>query len=324
MNARMADAVASSIERWPLARPFRIARGVKTVAEVVLVELTRGGVTGRGESVPYARYGETPDSVLSQIRALEPRLAAGLTREGLACALPAGAARNAVDCALWDLALHSGEETLPLPVPIVTALTVGIDTPARMAEAARAIEGPLIKAKVDADAPGEALRAVRSARPQATLIVDPNESWSMALLADLQPLLAELAIAFVEQPLPAADDACLEGFTPLVPICADESCHTAADLPALRRRYGLVNLKLDKAGGLSEALAMLAQARALHFGVMVGCMICTSLSIAPALRLAQGADYADLDGPLWLAPDRGGGVRLEQGRLLPPAPGFWG
>lgn len=320
----MSRTVFSAIERWPLARPFRIARGVKTVAEVALVELTAAGVVGRGESVPYVRYGETPESVLAQIKALEPRLAAGLTRAELATALPPGAARNAIDCALWDLALKSGEATLARPAPITTALTVGIDTPACMAEAATAIDGPLIKVKVDAAAPGDALRAVRAARPDAILIVDPNESWSFALLQELQPLLAALAIAFVEQPIAAADDACLEGFTPLVPICADESCHVAADLPALRRRYGLVNLKLDKAGGLSEALAMLDQARALGFGVMVGCMICTSLSIAPALRLAGRADYADLDGPWWLARDRPGGVRLEGGRLLPPAPGFWG
>ena len=313
-----------AIERWPLARPFRIARGVKTVAEVVTVELTHDGLIARGESVPYARYGETPEAVIEQLRTIEGQLRAGIGRAELATLLPPGAARNAADCALWDLTLRRGEAVLPPPIPILTALTVGIDAPAAMAAAAGAIEGSLIKVKVDANDPAARLRAVRAARPEATLIVDPNESWTIDLLAAMQPILAELNVAFVEQPLSAGDDACLADFAPLVPLCADESCHVAADLPALRNRYGLVNIKLDKAGGLTEALAMLAQARALGFGVMVGCMICTSLSIAPALAIAAQTDFADLDGPLWLSPDRPGGVRLEQGMLLPPVPGFWG
>ena len=194
-----------------------------------------------------------------------------------------------------------------------------------MAVAAAALaDAPLIKVKVDGHEPEACLRAVRAAAPHPAMIVDPNEGWDLALLAELQPLLAELRVAFVEQPLPAAEDAGLAGFEPLVPICADESCHTAAELDMLAGRYGMVNIKLDKTGGLTEALVLLDAARARGFGVMVGCMISSSLSIAPALQLAAQADYADLDGPLWLKDDRPGGVVLRDGMLMPPANGFWG
>jgi L-Ala-D/L-Glu epimerase len=320
----------SRIEQWPLATPFRISRGVKTVAEVVTVSLAQDGATGRGEAVPYPRYGESGQSVLDQIASVQAALADGAGRSDLQRLLPAGAARNAVDCALWDLearltgvpvAATSGN----LALGPVTALTVGLDTPEAMARAAAQLaEMPLIKVKVDAAAPEACLRAVRAATPASRLIVDPNESWDMALLTRLQPLLAELDIAFVEQPLPADADADLAGFAPAVPICADESCHTVDDLDRLAHRYGMVNIKLDKAGGLTEALALRAEARARGLGVMVGCMICTSLSIAPALHLAADADFADLDGPLWLKQDRAGGIGARDGRLLPPAPGFWG
>ncbi|MDB5669054.1 MAG: dipeptide epimerase [Alphaproteobacteria bacterium] len=318
-------------DTFPLAAPFVIARGSKTAAEVVAVELREGGAVGRGEGVPYARYGESVASVEAQLRAVEAALGAGIARDELAALLPPGAARNAADCALWDLeAKLSGigvDERIGLAAPssTATALTVGIDTPERMAQAAAALLGAdLIKVKVDADAPDLALTAVRAAAPKARLIVDPNESWTFDLLERMQPLLLALRIEFVEQPLPAGEDEMLDGFAPRVPICADESCHVAGDLERLAGRYGLVNIKLDKTGGLTEALVLLDCARRRGFGVMVGCMICTSLSIAPALRIAAAADYADLDGPLWLKQDRNGGIGLDAGRIIPPPPGFWG
>lgn len=308
--------LTATIERWPLARPFRISRGVKIEADVLVVTVDKG----RGEAVPYARYDETAIGVLAQVEAARDAIERGASRAELLALMPAGAARNAVDCALWD-----GEGAPTATGSIVTAMTIGLDTAERMAEAARALRDvPLVKVKVDARYPAATLRAVRQACPDAALIVDPNESWDIALLTEMQPVLAELGVAFVEQPLPAGDDAALEGFHPLVPNCADESVHTANDLDIVARRYGLVNIKLDKAGGLTAALQLEAAARARGLGVMVGCMICTSLSIAPAWGLAQRADFADLDGPLWLRRDRDGGVTSEGGRLLPPAPGFWG
>ena len=321
----MGRRVRRGIESWPLARPFRISRGVRTVAEVVVVEVKENGVLGRGEAVPYARYGETPASVLAQLDGVAAALEAGIDRRALAGLLQPGAARNAVDCALWDLAERLSGQAEAMPAPVVTALTVGLDDPDAMAAAAAALaDMPLLKVKVDALAPEACLRAVRAAAPAPQMIVDPNESWSLDLLGRLQPLLAELRTTFVEQPLPAGEDDGLADLKRLVPICADESVHTSDDLPRLRGRYDMVNIKLDKTGGLTEAQALLDAARAQGFGVMVGCMICTSLSIAPALRVALAADFADLDGPLWLRSDRPGGVRLEGGRLLPPAAGFWG
>lgn len=316
----------SGMESWPLARPFRISRGVKTVAEVVVVELAAGDIVGRGEAVPYARYGETPASVIAQLETVRAPLAGGADRIALGGLLPAGAARNAADCALWDLEERLARtSSATVAAPIATALTVGLDEPDAMAEAAALLaDVPIIKVKVDARDPGACLRTVRAAAPLPRLIVDPNESWDLPLLAQLQPLLAELRTSFVEQPIPAGADGALAGFDRLVPICADEAVHTLDGLAALRSRYDMVNIKLDKTGGLTEALALLEAARAQGFGVMVGCMICTSLSIAPALRIAARADYADLDGPLWLKEDRAGGVRLDAGRLLPPAAGFWG
>ncbi len=323
--------VRTGIEQWPLATPFRISRGTKTMAEVITVELRQGDAVGRGESVPYARYGETVQSVEAQVAAIAGALADGASRDDVSALLPPGAARNAVDCALWDLdAALSGRSVGATigwgdPAPVTTALTVSLDTPEKMAAAAAAMgEGALIKIKVDANAPDMAIRAVRAAVPGARLIVDPNESWDMPLLEAIQPLLAELRVDFVEQPLPAGEDACLEGFAARVPICADESCHIVEDLEILSRRYRMVNIKLDKTGGLTEALKLLSAARARDFGVMVGCMVSTSLSIAPAMHIAARADYVDLDGPLWLARDRPGGVTMRDGRMVRPDPGFWG
>jgi L-alanine-DL-glutamate epimerase-like enolase superfamily enzyme len=318
-------------EHWPLASPFRISRGVKTAADVIAVEIGHEGHVGNGEAVPYARYGETPDSVLDQVEAVAEAVRGGMTRIELMRALPPGAARNAIDCALWDLeAKLSGRTVAELlhqaePAPVTIALTVSLDEPEAMARAARAMNGaPVIKVKVDADTPEACLRAVRAAAPDAQLIVDPNEGWSFELLRDIQPVLEELKVALVEQPLPADEDQRLTGFNPTIPICADESCHVAADLDELAGRYQVVNIKLDKTGGLTEALDLLAAARSRGFGVMIGCMVSSSRSIAPALLLAADAEFVDLDGPLWLKADHPGGVRLEGGKLAPAAPGFWG
>lgn len=311
----------------PLKAPFRISRGVKTTADVVEVLAARDGHVGRGESVPYGRYGETADSVLAQ---LAPALASA-DPEAARDALPPGAARNALDLALWDLrARRTGvsvaEATgLPVPSALVTAVTVSLDTPEAMGAAARAVaDAPLIKVKLSADDPAARLRAVAGAAPDARFIVDPNEGWTFTILKDLKPLLADLPIALVEQPLPADDDRALEGWDPPFTICADESAHVGGDLAALRGRYQAVNLKLDKTGGLTEAVAMLREAKALGFQLMTGCMVASSLGVAPALHLAGACDFADLDGPWWLAADHPGGLRVERGRITPPKPGFWG
>jgi L-alanine-DL-glutamate epimerase-like enolase superfamily enzyme len=319
-------------ERWPLARPFRISRGVRTETVVIVVEAYIGDVRGRGESVPYARYGETPESVLEQLTVLQRHKPSEVMRQGLAALLPPGAARNAVDCALWDLEARMRGKSVsqllghPSPTELATAVTISIDTPQRMAEAARAVaSAPIIKIKVDAEQPRAIIEAVAKAAPNARLIVDPNESWTIDTLRELQPFLASLGrVAFVEQPLPASRDAALETLQPLVPLCADESIHTSKDLDLVARRYQVINIKLDKTGGLTEALRLRTAARARKLQVMIGCMMCTSLSVAPALQLADSADFVDLDGPWWLAKDRERGVRIDQGRITVSSPFLWG
>lgn len=297
---------------------------------MAVVEAHHGNRTGRGEAVPYARYNETPASVLSQLAVLEQHRPGELTRDQLAKLLPPGAARNAVDCALWDLeAQLAGRSVGELigqapPTQLITSVTISIDTPEQMAAAARDVaRAQLIKVKVDGQ-PQAALEAVADAAPNAKLIVDPNESWNIELLHELQPFLARLPIAFIEQPLPASEDAALVDFKPLVPVCADESLHTTSDLDRVAQRYQVINIKLDKTGGLTEALQLLSAARARKLGVMVGCMISTSLSIAPALLVAAAADYVDLDGPWWLAKDREHGVRIDAGVLRVSSPFLWG
>lgn len=318
-------------DRFALSRPFRISRGIKTVAEVVTVEIAQGGVTGRGEGVPYPRYGESIESSLAEVEAARNAVEAGATRRDLLALMRAGAARNAVDCALWDLEAKRAGRTVadliyaPAPGPLPTALTVVIDTPQAMAEAARAIaEAPLIKVKVDASDPVAMIRAVRAAAPDARLIVDPNESWDEALVRAAMPVLEECRVDVLEQPCPAEADGWLAGYRGAVPVCADESVHTAADLSSVAERYQAINVKLDKTGGLTAALELAQAARARGMGLMSGCMVCTSLGIAPALHIARMADWADLDGPLWLADDRPGGVRAERGVMHPPEEGFWG
>lgn len=315
----------------PLAAPFRISRGVKTAADVVVVEIAEGAHIGRGESVPYARYGETVQGVEAQLAPAARLLAMGGDFVAALALLPAGAARNALDCAIWDLrAKASGVSVaaatgLAVPPALVTAVTVSLDTPDAMAAAAlKVADAPLIKVKLSAEDPAARLAAVAQAAPDAALIVDPNEGWTFDILRGLEDQLSRLNIALVEQPLPAGEDAALEGYAPPFPICADESVHTAADLPALRARYQAVNLKLDKSGGLTEALEMLRAAKDLGFTLMTGCMVASSLAIAPALHLAAECAFADLDGPWWLKEDHPGGLRVVGGRITPPAPGFWG
>lgn len=318
-------------DAFPLATPFRISRGVKTVADVITVEITADGHTGRGEGVPYPRYGESVSGALAAIEAARSALEDGVGREELQQLMPAGAARNAVDCALWDLEAKRADVSVEVLIgrprvgATVTAITVGLDTPVAMAAAARKLAHvPLIKVKVDRNDPASQIRAVRDAAPRPRMIVDPNESWTMAEVEQLQPLLAGLAIDLLEQPLPADADASLDGFVPMVPIAADESLHIAADVERLARRYQVANIKLDKTGGLTGALALADAAEAAGLQLMIGSMISTSLSIAPALIIAQRCAFVDLDGPLWLADDRAGGVREQAGVLAPPAAGFWG
>ncbi len=315
----------------PLNAPFRISRGARTSAEVVRVEVLQGDAAGRGECVPYKRYGESVESVVAQIESVRGELRAGMGRDELQVRLPPGAARNALDAALWDLesrlagiSVHA-RLARPAHEPMATALTVGIDTPARMGEeAARIARNALVKVKLDAENPAARIEAVRRAAPHARLIVDANESWNIAILRDMQPALERHRVDLVEQPLPAdADDALLD-FVPDVPICADEACHTVRDLPRLRGRYQAVNIKLDKTGGLTEAWRLLHAARGAGFGVMVGCMVGSSLGIAPALEIAREADFVDLDGPFWLQEDCPGGIRMQDGLLHPPQAGFWG
>lgn len=327
----MFRSLAARSDAFALATPFRISRGVKTVADVVTVSIAAEGAVGWGEGVPYPRYGESIAGALAEIAAARGAIEDGASREELLALMPAGAARNAVDCALWDLeaklAGRSVTELLGMaPLgPTATAMTVSLDTPAAMAAAARRLAGvPLIKIKVDRSDPEAQIRRVREAAPAPRVIVDPNESWTIAEIERLQPMLAELRVDLLEQPLPAGEDDALEGFAPLVPIAADESAHIADDVAALAGKYQVINIKLDKTGGLTGALALAEAASAAGLGVMTGSMISTSLSIAPALVIAAGSRFVDLDGPLWLAEDRPGGVRGESGVLSPPSPGFWG
>ncbi|WP_336220245.1 L-Ala-D/L-Glu epimerase [Citrobacter amalonaticus] len=299
-------------EAWPLHTPFVIARGSRSEARVVVVELEEDGIKGVAECTPYPRYGESDASVLAQIMSIAPQLEKGLTREDLQKLLPAGAARNAVDCALWDLDARKQGITLvetlgvTLPKTIATAQTVVIGTPEQMAASAVALwetGATLLKVKLDDRLISERMVAIRAAVPEATIIVDANESWRADGLAARCQLLADLGVAMLEQPLPAQDDAALENFIHPLPVCADESCHTRSSLKALHGRYEMVNIKLDKTGGLTEALALATEAREQGFTLMLGCMLCTSRAINAALPLTPQVSFADLDGPTWLAVD---------------------
>jgi L-alanine-DL-glutamate epimerase-like enolase superfamily enzyme len=320
------------LESWPLRGVFRIARGSITNINVVVVEIREGSAIGRGECRPYARYGETPDSVVAAILALQDPLQAGLSREALLKALPAGAARNAIDCALWDLeARQTGQPVwqragLPPPQALTTAYTLSIASPAQLAiQAAQAADRPLLKLKLAGDGGDlERVQAVRTHAPSARLIVDANEAWSRKDYLELAPALARLGVELLEQPFPADADPILAELPRPLPVCADESCHAADSLHRLVGLYDAVNIKLDKTGGLTEALRTKAQAEALGFTVMAGCMVGTSLAMAPAFLLAQGVAYVDLDGPLLLERDRQPGLRYEGSQIFPPEKGLWG
>jgi L-alanine-DL-glutamate epimerase-like enolase superfamily enzyme len=326
----MLTSLSLRVERWPLAGRFIISRGAKTEAQVIVVEIDDGDFRGRGECVPYARYGETIDSVRAAIESLADRIGAGLKRDELQSALPAGAARNAVDCALWDLeAKRAGKRVweiagLSAPTPVITAYTISLDTPAVMAEAARGANFPLLKLKLGAADDPARLRAVRTVRPDARLIVDANEGWRSHDLAANFAACAEAGVELIEQPLPSSDDGALLKIEHIVPVCADESVHDRASLPSLRRKYDFVNIKLDKAGGLTEALTLADAAHREGFGIMLGSMVGTSLGVAPALLLASRTRFVDLDGPLLLARDRPERLRYSGAEISPPAPSLWG
>ena len=322
-------------EIFPIAGSFVIARGAKTEARVVTVTLTAAdGTTGRGECVPYPRYGESPASVLAQIASVRSAVEAGASRAVLLELLPPGAARNAVDCALWELeARQQGRSVaallgISLPAQAITAVTLSLDTPEAMAEKAAAIPGqPLLKLKLGGGVDDVArVAAVHDAAPDASLILDANEGWTAAWLDRHLDALARYPVVLVEQPLPAGQDAALADYRAPFVFCADESCHTRAGLADLRGRYQAVNIKLDKTGGLTEALDLATAARALDFKIMVGCMVGTSLAMLPALHLAATADWLDLDGPMFLQQDRPGGLRYRAGRLMLPEdlPACWG
>jgi L-Ala-D/L-Glu epimerase / N-acetyl-D-glutamate racemase len=318
-------------EAWPIAGSFSISRGAKTEAQVVIVELNDGRHGGRSECVPYARYGETIQGVMDALGAVAGKLAFGLDRAALQQAMPAGAARNALDCAFWDLeAKRAGKPAhalagLASPGPLVTCYTISLGTPEAMAQAAGQASGrKLLKIKLGRDGDPARIAAVRAAVPHSELVVDANEGWTAGNLAENLAACAAAGVTLVEQPLPADDDAALSSVKRPMPICADESAHDRASLAGLAGRYGAVNIKLDKTGGLTEALAMAAEAERLGFVIMVGCMVATSLAMAPAMLLAQNARLVDLDGPLLLAKDRPHGLRYDGSLVYPATPELWG
>jgi L-alanine-DL-glutamate epimerase-like enolase superfamily enzyme len=325
------SSVRIHVSAWPLGAVFSISRGSKTQAEVIVVDIERDGVTGRGECVPYARYGETIASVKAQLEQTKPWVQAGGERESLAAQLPAGAARNALDCALWDVAAKAtGQRVWTLagigaPETVVTAYTLSLDTPAAMAKsAATHAARPLLKLKLDRNDPVGRVQAVHEAAPNAQLIVDANEAWQPSDLDKWLPALSDLGVAMVEQPLPAGRDEALVGLSSPIPIGADESCHIAEDVARLRDRYQMVNIKLDKSGGLTEALRVREAALTAELQFMVGCMVGTSLSMAPAMLLTPGARFVDLDGPLLLANDRQPGLTYSGAQVLVPTSDVWG
>lgn len=324
--------LTARMESWPLAEEFRISRGAKTTADVVVVELSDGRDSGAGECLPYTRYGETPSAVAAELNSLSgQRLAEVLSGQA---AVGMKAAANALDCALWDLRAQQQRRPvwqllgMPRPQPVVTAYTLPIAEPEKLAaRAAEHAHRPLLKIKLggaDADADGERLQAVREAAPQSQLIVDANEGWSVAQLERFLPLAESADVRMIEQPLPAASDEALRAMNSAVPIGADESVHGIADLESLRHKYQVINIKLDKTGGLTAAIELADAACALDFQLMIGCMVATSMSMAPALLLAARATWVDLDGPLLLRKDRAGGLDYDNSELSWPAAACWG
>lgn len=319
-------------ESWPIAGSFTISRGAKTEAAVVVATLSDGIHAGRGECVPYARYGETVEGVLAALEAMQGVVAGGLTRQALQQAMPAGAARNALDCAFWDYeAKTSGRAVwelagLPSPHPVVTAYTISLGTPQTMAaQAASAASRALLKVKLGGgDDDLARIRAVRASAPDAELIVDANEAWRAQDLPGHFVACSDAGVTLIEQPLPSIDDAALAAIARPIPVCADESVHAREGLAALRTRYDAINIKLDKTGGLTEALALALEAERLGFSLMVGCMVATSLAMAPATLIAQRARVVDLDGPLLLARDRTPSLVYDGSLVHPPLPALWG
>jgi L-Ala-D/L-Glu epimerase len=323
--------VTAAVERFPIRGSFVISRGAKTEAAVVVVVIEDGIHRGRGEAVPYARYGESPEGTLAQIESVRSAIEAGGDRLKLQTLLPPGAARNAIDCALWDLEAKRSNVPahvlagVPEPLPVTTAFTISVGAPGEMARAAaKAASRPLLKIKLAGEGDAARLSTVRSAAPNARLIADANESWTEPLLEPNLEACAKFGVLMVEQPLPANRDALLAKVPHVVPVCADESVHDRTGLEALRERYDAINIKLDKTGGLTEALALAAQAKLLGFDIMTGCMVATSLSMAPAFLLASRARFVDLDGPLLLAQDRPDGIFYEGSIMHPPPRTLWG
>jgi len=323
--------VSLCIETWPVRGVFRISRGSQTEIVVVTAEICEGSFIGRGECRPYARYGETPESVIARIDAIRQDLEEGLERDELGNYLAPGAARNAIDCALWDLAAkREGQPVWKLaglspPQPLITAYTLSVDSPKNLAATAGSQKWrPLLKLKLAGQDDLQCVAAVRANAPASRLIVDANESWNLRDYEDLTPKLVHLGVEMLEQPFPAGSDACLASLPKLLPVCADESCHDSKSLDGLIGLYDVVNIKLDKTGGLTEALQMKALARQHGFEVMVGCMVGTSLAMAPAFFLAQGTRYVDLDGPLLLAKDRQPGLHFAGSQIFPPDGALWG
>jgi L-alanine-DL-glutamate epimerase-like enolase superfamily enzyme len=323
--------VHAQSESWLLARPFAISRGVKIQADVVVVEIDEGGFTGRGECVPYPRYNETVDGVKIEIEAIFTHLEQGLDRAGVTRAMPAGAARNAIDNALWDLeAKMTGQRVweiagIAAPEPSITAETIGLGSIQEMAATAKRLsKAPLIKVKLNAELITERMKAVHDNAPNARLIIDPNEGWTIGQLKAVTPALVKMGVEMIEQPLRAGEDEGLWEYNSPITLCADESCHTKDDLQSLVGKYQMVNIKLDKTGGLTEALELAKSAEILNLGVMIGCMVGTSLAMAPAMLLANVAEFVDLDGPLLLKKDRELGLKFENGLVHPPKAQLWG
>jgi L-alanine-DL-glutamate epimerase-like enolase superfamily enzyme len=321
------------IERWPITGAFAISRGRKTEAVVVVAELSDGTHRGRGESVPYARYGETPDGIVATIETVRPALRQGLDRAALQRALGPGAARTALDCAYWDVnARQIGRRVYELadlsaPAPLTTAYTISLASPLAMAAAAeRAAWRPLLKVKLGGGdgEDGKRIAAVRRAAPRTDIVVDANEGWNADNFAANFAACADAGVTLIEQPLPEGGDDALARIKRPIPVCADESVHDRTSLDALAGKYDAVNIKLDKAGGLTEALALAAEAERRGFAIMVGCMVATSLAMAPAMLVAQRARYVDLDGPLLLAKDRPDGLRYEGSLVYPSESALWG
>ncbi len=323
--------LTASIERFPTAGSWTISRGTVTEVEVVTAEARLGGKIGRGECRPYARYDEFAEGVVVDIEAVAPQLGDNPEAVDLSRLMAPGAARNAVDCALWDLrAKLAGKRVWQLaglarPGPLLTAYSLSLETPEKMrAKAAENAHRPLLKVKLGGEGDLERIRAVRAGAPKARIIVDANEGWTPESYAELAPELLALGVAMVEQPLPAWDDGALADIARPLPVCADEACHDTASLRGLAGKYDMINIKLDKTGGLTEALRLKAEAERMGFDVMVGCMLASSLAMAPAILVAQGADIVDLDGPLLLAADRDHPLKYDADGVHPPTPELWG